>query len=174
MTGGALRARTIDLAECPSIDTLMNKARCAVGSAILADHSRSRPLAEPFERKGVISCRAALFNFGVACTRFGGPVEMTPFSRAAERDRRACTIFPNGGCTEGNELFASITGRHTSRTCQTLEPVPRPDATPGHQAPYWPQTAEARMSPSPPLMGRPGGGATVPHAPRRPLEDVLS
>jgi hypothetical protein len=154
MTGGALRARTLDLTECPSVDSLVNKARPAVGSAILADHSRSRPLVEPFDRKGVISCGAGPFSFGVACTRFGGPVEMTPFSRAAEPDRRACTIFPNGGCvtTEGNELFVSIAGRHPNRSGQTLAPVPRPDATSGHL----------------------GGGATVPHAPRRALEDVLS
>jgi hypothetical protein len=192
MNGDALGAWTIDLAECPSIGILVNKARFAVGSAILvrsaldahprkfpvvsgaplgvADHSRSRPIVEPFDREPPISGGAGLFTLGLTSARLGGAVNITPCPQVAESDLRGHASFPNGGPvpTGRNELFAPITERLTGRT---LEPVPPPAAKSRYQAPYLQQTPKVRMPRSPQPMRRLGYGVTVPGG---PLEDALS
>jgi hypothetical protein len=139
MSGDALRAWTIDSGAFPTTGAVADKARFALGYAILApsshntqpwkfaiigdellllaDRTRSLPVVDPFDRELVISCGAALFNLRVVFARFGVPVEITTFPQVAEPDLLARISFPNGGrvTAELNELFVSITERTTNR-----------------------------------------------------------
>jgi hypothetical protein len=148
MSGDALKAWTIDSALFPRTGALADKARFAVGYAILApsshntqpwkfaiigdelllmaDRSRSLPVVDPFDRELVISCGAALFNLRVVFAHFGVPVEITTFPQAVEPDLLARISFPSGGrvTAELNELFVSITERTTNRQAFAEEELP--------------------------------------------------
>jgi hypothetical protein len=148
MSGDALKAWTIDSALFPRTGALADKARFAVGYAILApsshntqpwkfaiigdelllmaDRSRSLPVVDPFDRELVISCGAALFNLRVVFAYFGVPVEITTFPQAVEPDLLARISFPSGGrvSAELNELFVSITERTTNRQAFAEEELP--------------------------------------------------
>jgi hypothetical protein len=148
MSGDALRAWTVDSGAFPTSGSLADKARFAVGYAILApsthntqpwkfaiigdelmlmaDRSRSLPIIDPFDRELVISCGAALLNLRVVFAHFGVPVEIATFPQAAEPDLLVRVNFPNGGrvTTELNELFVSITERTTNRHLFAAEELP--------------------------------------------------
>ena len=76
---------------------------------LMADHSRSLPVADPFDREPLISCGGALFSLRVAFARCGVSVEITPFPQVADSDLRARISFPCGGrsTAELNELFGA-------------------------------------------------------------------
>jgi hypothetical protein len=142
MTGHALRAGTIDPADSLATGASVDKARFAVGYAILSlssrntqpwtfrvvadeflpDCSRGRLLLEPFDRTRGSSCGIALLN--LVCGRIGLPVETATRPQAAGPGLLARIGCPHGArlTMELNELFASDSARATNRIRQTREP----------------------------------------------------
>ena len=191
MTRNALRAWTSDPAEFPSTGTLVDKARLAVGDAILspssphtqpgklpviadellltAGRSRRRRAVDRFERALGIGGGAAL----LVCARCGLPVGTATLPRAAAPDLLARMSFPRV-TTAPNESLASISGRAPKRIRQTLERVLRRAAISRYQASYLNQMVPIGGERSRQLMLRPGRGPSVRHPPRRRFEDVRS
>jgi Nitroreductase family len=148
MSAGNLAAWNIDPSRFPVTGTAIDKARFAVGYAILApsshntqpwrfiingdelllcaDRNRSLPHIDPFDRELIISCGAALFNLRVALAHFNVPVEITTFPQSSDPDIVARIAFPISGPTFEDlaELFDAITKRVTNRSPFTEENVP--------------------------------------------------
>lgn len=136
---GNLAAWNIDPTNFPSTGTAIDKARFAVGYAILApsshntqpwrfiingdellvcaDRTRSLPNIDPFDRELIISCGAALFNLRVAFAHFEVPIEIATFPQSSDPDIVARIAFPSSGpiLTDLDELFDVIAKRVTNR-----------------------------------------------------------
>ena len=148
MSAGNLAAWNIDPSRFPVTRSAIDKARFAVGYAILApsshntqpwrfivngdelllcaDRNRSLPHIDPFDRELIISCGAALFNLRVALAHFNVPVEITTFPQSSDPDIAARIAFPISGPTFKDlaELFDAITKRVTNRSPFSEEGVP--------------------------------------------------
>jgi hypothetical protein len=148
MSAGNLAAWNIDPSEFPVTGTAIDKARFAVGYAILApsshntqpwrfivngdelllcaDRTRSLPNIDPFDRELIISCGAALLNLRVALAHFNVPVEITTFPQSSDPDIVARIVFPSSGpiFKELAELFYAIAKRATNRAPFSEEEVP--------------------------------------------------
>jgi len=148
MSAGNLAAWNIDPSEFPVNGTAIDKARLAVGYAILApsshntqpwrfivngdelllcaDRTRSLPNIDPFDRELIISCGAALLNFRVALAHFNVSVEIATFPQSSDPDIVARIVFPTSGPTFKDlaELFHAILKRATNRSPFHQEDVP--------------------------------------------------
>ena len=148
MNVGNLAAWGIDPSAFPASASAIDKARFAVGYAILApsshntqpwrfiingdellvcaDRTRSLPNIDPFDRELIISCGAALFNLRVAFAHFNVPVEIATFPQSSDPDIVARIIFPDSGpkLNDLAKLFDAITKRATNRGPFVAEDVP--------------------------------------------------
>jgi hypothetical protein len=148
MSVGNLAAWNIDPSRFPVTGPAIEKARFAVGYAILApsshntqpwrfivdgdelllcaDRNRSLPHIDPFDRELIISCGAALFNLRVALAHFNVPFEITTFPQSSDPDIVARIAFPSLGpiFKDLAELFDAITKRATNRFPFSEENVP--------------------------------------------------
>jgi hypothetical protein len=144
-----LAAWSIQATDFPEAGSTLDKARFAVGYAILApsshntqpwrfvingdellvcaDRTRSLPNIDPFDRELIISCGAALLNLRVALAHFDVPVEISPFPQSMDPDIVARIVFPSSGAKLRDlaELFFSIRERATNRQPFADEQVPR-------------------------------------------------
>ena len=103
---------------------------------LLADRTRSLPVADPYDRELIISCGAALFNLRSALAHFGVWFNISLFPTEADPDLIARVRLTEGGKaghtadrTAGNgpaHLFPAITRRATNRT--PFGPIPLPDS----------------------------------------------
>jgi len=143
-----LSAWSIDASAFPANGTAIDKARFAVGYAILApsshntqpwrfvvngpellvcaDRTRSLPNIDPFDRELTISCGAAIFNLRTALAHFNVPVEITTFPQSSDPDIVARFVFPPRGpaLSELADLFDAIGKRATNRGPFLHEEVP--------------------------------------------------
>jgi hypothetical protein len=148
MNAGNLAAWNIDSPAFPASGSAIEKARFAVGYAILApsshntqpwrfiingdellvcaDRTRSLPHIDPFDRELIISCGAALFNLRVAFAHFNVPVEIATFPQSSDPDIVARIVFPDSGpkLNDLAELFDAITKRATNRGPFIAKDVP--------------------------------------------------
>src|SRR6516225_5880339 len=148
MNVGNLAAWGIDSSAFPASASAIDKARFAVGYAILApsshntqpwrfiingdellvcaDRTRSLPNIDPFDRELIISFGAALFNLRVAFAHFNVPVEITTFPQSSDPDIVARIVFPDSGpkLNDLAKLFDAITKRATNRGPFVAEDVP--------------------------------------------------
>ena len=148
MSASNLAAWNIDPSEFPVTGTAIDKARFAVGYAILApsshntqpwrfiangdelllcaDRTRSLPSIDPFDRELIISCGAALLNFRVALAHFNVPIEITTFPQSSDPDIVARIAFPGSGpiFKDLAELFYAIAKRATNRSPFSEQDVP--------------------------------------------------
>jgi len=148
MSAGNLAAWNIGPSDFPRNGTAAEKARFAVGYAILApsshntqpwrfvivddellvcaDRSRSLAVIDPFDRELIISCGAALFNLRVVFARFAVPIEVTPFPQSTDPDILARIVFPRSGSTTPDlgQLFDAMTLRATNRLAFVEAPPP--------------------------------------------------
>jgi len=148
MNVGNLAAWGIDPSAFPASASAIDKARFAVGYAILApsshntqpwrfiingdellvcaDRTRSLPNIDPFDRELIISCGAALFNLRVAFAHFNVPVEIATFPQSSDPDIVARIIFPDSGpkLNDLAKLFDAITKRATNRGPFVAEDLP--------------------------------------------------
>ena len=99
---------------------------------LLADRTRSLPVADPYDRELIISCGAALFNLRSALAHFGVWFNISLFPAEADPDLIARVRLTEGHTadrTAGNclsHLFPAITRRATNRT--PFGPIPLPDS----------------------------------------------
>jgi hypothetical protein len=143
-----LAAWRIEAADFPAANSAVEKARFAVGYAILApsshntqpwrfifngnellvcaDRTRSLPNIDPFDRELIISCGAALLNLRVALAHFNVAVEITTFPQSLDPDIVASIVFPLWGpqLPELAALFDFIKERSTNRGPFSDEQVP--------------------------------------------------
>ena len=148
MNVGNLAAWEIDSSAFPASASAIDKARFAVGYAILApsshntqpwrfiingdellvcaDRTRSLPNIDPFDRELIISCGAALFNLRVVFAHFNIPVEISTFPQSSDPDIVARIVFPDSGpkLNDLAELFDAMTKRATNRGPFIDEDVP--------------------------------------------------
>jgi len=148
MSADKLAAWSINASDFPSAAKAIEKARFAVGYAILApsshntqpwrfiingdellvcaDRTRSLPNIDPFDREMIISCGAALLNLRVALAHFNVPVEITTFPQSMDPDIVARIVFPPWGpkLRELAEPFDAIGKRATNRGPFGDEAVP--------------------------------------------------
>src|SRR5215472_8252571 len=148
MNVGNLAAWGIDSSAFPASATAIDRARFAVGYAILApsshntqpwrfiingdellvcaDRTRSLPNIDPFDRELIISCGAALFNLRAALANFNIPVAIATFPYSAEPDVVARVTFPDSrpALKDLAALFGAITKRATNRGPFFAEDVP--------------------------------------------------
>lgn len=102
---------------------------------LLADRTRSLPVADPYDRELIISCGAALFNLRSALAHFGVWFNISLFPTEADPDLIARVRLAEGSKaghtadrTAGNglaHLFPAITRRATNRT--PFGPIPVPE-----------------------------------------------
>jgi hypothetical protein len=143
-----LAAWSIEASDFPAAGAAIDKARFAIGYAILApsshntqpwrfiingsellvcaDRTRNLPNIDPFDRELIISCGAALLNLRVALAHFNVPVEITTFPQSMDPDIVARIVFPAWGpkLRELAELFDPIRQRATNRGPFSDEQVP--------------------------------------------------
>jgi len=112
----------------------------------------------------------------LVCARSALPIETATLPRAAAPDLLARIGLPPGGrvTTALNEALAPISGRAAKRIRQTLERGLLRAAKSQYQNAYLNQMVAIGGERSPQLMVRLGRGPSVPHPPRRRLEDVRS
>lgn len=84
---------------------------------LLADRTRSLPVADPDGRELIISCGAALFNLRIALHHFGYTGKIKTFPDPTNPDLLACIELghSSGETTDGKLLFQAIKKRHTNR-----------------------------------------------------------
>jgi hypothetical protein len=148
MPAANLAAWDIQASGFPARGALADKARFAVGYAILApsshntqpwqfvvtggqllvcaDRTRSLPNIDPYDRELVISCGAALFNLRVAFAHFGVGIEIGTFPRAIEPDVLAQIALSASGPLPRDigDLIDAISRRATNRGPFAHEQVP--------------------------------------------------
>ncbi|MDR6203896.1 hypothetical protein QF025_002616 [Paraburkholderia graminis] len=93
---------------------------------LCADRTRALPVVDPFDRELLISCGAALFNLGVALSRFGLAYAITLLPSAVDVDMLAhARVMHDGRCdTSLAPLFDAIPLRVTTRENFADEPAP--------------------------------------------------
>ena len=110
---------------------------------LLADRTRSLPVADPYDRELIISCGAALLNLRAALAHFGLGFNISLFPAEADPDLIARVRLVDGGKAGGNaggsagghaggpadkalaHLFPAITRRATNRS--RFSPIPLPE-----------------------------------------------
>lgn len=93
---------------------------------LLADRTRSLPVADPYDRELIISCGAALLNLRVALTHFGLWFNISLFPSQAEPDLIARVRLVDRGAADPGlaHLFPAIVRRATNRG--PFGPIPLP------------------------------------------------
>jgi len=91
---------------------------------VSADLTRALKVADPDERELFISVGCAFTNLTIAAKRFGYVPMITYFPEGLDEDLVALIEFSKSEA-ERNELFESITGRHTNRSLYEDKPISR-------------------------------------------------